>query len=325
MKIVMIGEAANHKDKLQASLQGSYDIVGLPREAAWSASSDGVIAPDDVVVTLRFARPDGAPPFRLLHVPGAGLDGIDFGSLPPGCAVCNVFEHEIPIAEFVLLAMLEWQIRLSAMRRSFTPETWSAVYRNRVPHGELFGKTLGLVGFGRIGRAIAVRARTFGMRVIALDATTTDPAGLAEIVLPPSEQPRLLADADFLVIACPLTENTRGSIDSDALGHMKPSAVLINISRAEIVDEDALYRALADGVIAGAFLDVWYCYPAGSDDAAPPSRQPFHTLPNVYATPHSSAWTDALPRRRYAVIAENIRRLGGNEPLLNLVRPAAVA
>jgi phosphoglycerate dehydrogenase-like enzyme len=323
VKIIMIGEAANHKDKLQASLHGSYEIVGLPREAASSAASDDVIAPDDVVVTLRFARPDRAPPFRLLHVPGAGLDGIDFGALAPGCAVCNVFEHEIPIAEFVLLAMLEWQIRLSEMRQSFTPETWSAVYRNRLPHGELFGKTLGLIGFGRIGRAIAVRARAFGMRVTAMDAgTAADPAGLAEIVLPLSERRRLLAEADFVVIACPLTESTRNSIDADALGRMKRSAVLINISRAEIVDEDALYRALADGVIAGAVLDVWYRYPVGSDDLTPPSRQPFHTLPNVYATPHSSAWTDALPRRRYAVIAENIRRLEANEPLLNPVRPA---
>jgi phosphoglycerate dehydrogenase-like enzyme len=319
----MIGEAANHKDKLRASLSESYDLIELPREAASSDLSDRTIAPEDVVVSLRFSPPGRAPPFRLLHVPGAGLDGVDFDSLQPGCAVCNVFEHEIPIAEYVMLGMLEWQIRLADMRASFTPESWSDNYRSRVPHGELFGGTVAVIGFGRIGQAIATRARAFGMRILAMTGSGVDPSGLADLVLPPAGLPSLLAQSDFVVIACPLTEATRGLIDETALGHMKRSAVLINVGRAEVADEDALYRALADRVIAGAVLDVWYRYPARSDETVPPSRLPFLSLPNVYATPHSSAWTEALAHRRYSVIAENIRRLAANEPLLNLVRPAA--
>lgn len=323
MKIIMIGEAANHEAKLRASLQNPFEIVTLPREAASSPAHDGVVAPDDVVVSLRFRRAGGAPPFRLLHVPGAGLDGIDLDGLAPGCAVCNVFEHEIPIAEYVLAAMLEWQIRLGAMRARFTPETWSDLYRNRPAHGELYDRTLGLLGFGRIGRAIATRARAFGMRILALDAHAADPHRLADAVLPPAELHRVLAEADFLVIACPLSEATRGLLDAAALHAMKPDAVLLNVSRAEIADEDALYAALAERRIAGAFLDVWYRYPVEAADVVPPANRPFHDLPNVYATPHSCAWTDALPHRRYAVIAENVRRLVAGEPLLNLVRPAA--
>lgn len=103
---------------------------------------------------------------------------------------------------------------------------------------------------------------------------------------------------------------------------MKASAVLINISRAEIAEEAALHAALAEGTIAGAFLDVWYRYPAGATDVVTPSDYDFHALLNVYATPHSSAWTDALPVRRYAAIARNIERLSAGEPLMNLVRPA---
>ncbi len=323
MKIIMIGEAANHQATLQASLKTPIEIVALPREAAFDAAHDDRVAPDDVVVSLRFRRSGPGPAFRLLQVPGAGLDGIHLPSLAPGCAVCNVYEHEIPIAEYVLAAMLDWQIGLAEMRRGFTPEAWSDLYRNRPPHGELHGRTLGILGFGRIGRAIARRARAFGMQVLAVGRTASDPDGLADAVLPPEGLSGLLDRSDFVALACPLDETTRGLIGADALARMKPQAVLINVSRAEIADEDALYHALAERRIGGAILDVWYRYPTTAAELVPPSRQPFHALPNVRATPHSSAWTEALPQRRYAAVAENVRRLAAGAPLLNLVRPAA--
>lgn len=320
MKIFMIGEAANHKEKLAAGLPETHQVIALPREAAQAPTFDAEIGKDDVIISLRFARKDApAPPFRLLHVPGAGLDGIDFATLPPDCWVCNVFEHETPIAEFVALAMLRWEIGLEEMRAGFTPSTWSAVYRSRVPHGELRGRTIGLIGFGRIGRAIARLARAFGMRVAAMD-TAGDGGGLADEMLRPDELPRLLAVADYLVVCCPLTPQTKGLIGADELKTLRPSAVLINISRAEIVQEQALYEALRDRRIAGAYLDVWYRYPSGSEDQVEPASFPFHTLPNAVCTPHSSAWTANLPGRRYAAIAQNIVRLAAGEPLVNVVR-----
>jgi phosphoglycerate dehydrogenase-like enzyme len=322
MKIVMIGEAANHQEKLSASLSQPCDVVCLPAEAAGASSFDAQIDGADVVISLRYRRQGAVPQFALLHVPGAGLDGIDLASLPPGCTVCNVFKHEVPIAEFVLLAMLQWQIRLDDMRARFSPETWTEAYRHRVPHGELLGQTLGLIGFGRIGRAIAARAKAFGMRVMAMDPAAVDPAGLADVLMPPNQLERLLREPDFVVVTCPLTDSTRGLLDARTLGQMKRSAVLINVSRAEIADEAALYEALEQGAIAGAFLDVWYAYPAGADETVQPSRFPFHRVPQVYATPHSCAWTTALPHRRYAVIAENIRRWARGEPLMNLVHRA---
>lgn len=321
MKVFMIGEAANHKDKLAAFLTTPCDIIALPRESAHSPEHDAVIGPDDTIISLRYSRKNGAaPPFRLLHVPGAGLDGIDMASLPAGCNVCNVFEHEIPIAEFVMAAMLHWEIRLDELRRSFATQTWPDVYRARVPHGEIHGKTLGLIGFGRIGRTIAQRARAFGMRILAVDQFATDAEGLADAVLPPARLPDMLAAADFLVIACPLTEQTQGVIGAAELAAMKPTGVLINVSRAPIVDEAALFDALSRRVIGGAVLDVWYGYPTGADDRVPPARFRFEDLPNAVCTPHSSAWTTQLPERRYAFIARNIARLCAGEPLLNVVR-----
>lgn len=324
MKIFMVGEAARYRDRLaeglETGLRGRAEIVALPREAAYSDAFDSQIGSGDIVISLRLKREGGRlPPFRLLHVPGAGLDGIDFSALSDGTTVCNVFEHEGPIGEFVLASMLHWEIRFDELRGSFDPQNWSDVYRNRVPHGEIAGKTLGLLGFGRIGRAIAARAKAFGMRILAVDAMP-NPSELAEKVLPPADLPAVLEAADYFVVSCPLTPETRGLISESALRRMKPEAVVVNVSRAEIIEEAALYEALREKRIRGASLDVWYRYPKGEGDRVEPADHPFHELPNVVATPHSSAWTRELMDRRYDVIAGNINALMAGRSLRNVVR-----
>lgn len=321
MRVLLVGEAAEHAADLTAHLDPPREVVPLPAEVATTDTHDDRIAADDVVVSLRFRRPTGpAPLFRLLHVPGAGLDGIDLDHLRPETAVANVFEHEIPIAEYVLARLLEWEIRAGELTDRFTAEAWPGQYRHRVPHGEVHGKTLGLLGYGRIGRAVAARAAAFGMRVLALDEHASDD-GIAT-VFPPDRLPELLAAVDHLVVACPLTERTTGLVDRAALDVMQRHAVVINVSRAEVVDEDALYDALASRSIGGAVLDVWYRYPGPTEPDPPPAHRPFWELPNVWCTPHSSAWTRELSRRRYAVIAENVNRLDAGRPLANLVRPS---
>ncbi|GAA4840382.1 2-hydroxyacid dehydrogenase [Actinomycetospora corticicola] len=321
MKVHLVGEAAGHAADLTAHLDPSHEVVALPADAATTGAYDDRIDPDDVVVSLRFRRPSGqAPAFRLLHVPGAGLDGIDLDALRPETAVANVFEHEIPIAEFVLARLLDWEIRAGEMTDRFTAEGWPEQYRHRLPHGEVHGKTLGLLGYGRIGRAVAARASAFGMRVLALDDHALDDR--TTTVFPPDRLHAFLAEVDHLVVACPLTAQTTGLIDRPALAVMKAHAVVINVSRAEVVDEDALYEALTSGAIGGAVLDVWYRYPSSSEPDPPPAHRPFWDLPNVWCTPHSSAWTRELSQRRYAVIAANINRLATGGPLSHLVRPS---
>lgn len=320
MKVFMIGESAKHIEKLAPHVPSGVELVALPRDAAESSAYDEQIGTDDVVVTLKFARRGvPAPRFRMLHVPGAGLDGIDLSSLPTGCILCNVFEHEIPIAEFVFLGMLEWQIRLRTMIRDFTPERWSEIYRDRPPHGELYAKSLGLVGFGRIGREIARRAKAFGMHVIAMDRVVQDSNDLADRFVTSDRFNDLLEAADFVVVTCPLTEQTRNLFNDEAFKTMKDTAVLINVSRAQIVEERALYDALRNRRIAGAVMDVWYRYPRNEEHDVAPSDAPFHELPNVIATPHSSAWTTDLPFRRYRIIGRNITGLLEGKQLLNQV------
>ncbi|NDL64018.1 2-hydroxyacid dehydrogenase [Acerihabitans arboris] len=321
MKIVMIGEAATHRDEIADQLDFKAEFAALPREAhesdAWDRQIDGA----DVLVAMRFQRRGAPPRFRLLHAPGAGLDGIDFAALPPGCTVCNVFEHEIPMAEYTLACMLDHEIGLGAARASFDNRRWSQSYLERKPRGELNGKTVVVIGFGRIGQAVAARARAFGLEVVAISSRAMDGKveGPADRAFTPRQLNEVLPHADYVVLCCPLNDATRDSFGAPQFSAMSRDAVLINIARAAIVNEQALYSALSDQRIAGAYLDVWYRYPAGGGEAVPPSFYDFAALPNAFCTPHISGWTQGLFARRYAFIAGNITRQRNGEPLLNVV------
>lgn len=322
----MIGESAKHRDTLLRFLPASVEVIGLPREAASTDEYDQEISEEDVLITLRYSRSTSHfKKIRLMHVPGAGLDGIDFQSIPESVPICNVFEHEIPIAEYVFAAMLDLEVGFAKMRAEFSSASWPNLYRARVPHGELSGKTLGLIGYGRIGQEVAKRAHAFGMNIIAANRSAiNDDFYILNKAIPMDELDSLLTASDFVVIACPLSDKTRGLLNATSLKKMHRNAVLINVSRAEIVDQKALYDALKERHIGAAVLDVWWHYPLNDLDNTAPSALPFDTLPNVYCTAHSSAWSKYLPERRYRAIAQNIRRLISGEPLVNLVeRPYA--
>ena len=311
--VVLFGfNAADRADDLRARLATAWRVVPVP-EGAERATIAAAFAEADAIFTHHFER--GLPPtprLTLLQVPGAGYDPIDLAALPKGCTVCNVHEHETGIAEYVLLGMLEWVIGMAAMDRRLRRRDWtgSAVKGGNF-HGELAGKTLGIVGFGHIGREVARRARSFGMTVGAITRTPR-PSELADWVAPMSALEARLPECDFIVIACPLNAETRGLIDRRRLGLMKRSAVLIDVARGDVVAEDALYEALRDRVIAGAVIDTWYVYPAAGEPDPYPSRRPFHELPNVIMTPHASGWTDKVDRR-WRVMADNLERLAARK------------
>jgi phosphoglycerate dehydrogenase-like enzyme len=157
------------------------------------------------------------------------------------------------------------------------------------------------------------------MQVCAIRRDVSQSIGDALALLGgPEMMGEVLRRADHVVIAMPATVETTGSIGCRELALMKPTAFLINVARAEIVDEDALYEALVERSIAGAALDVWYRYPSNTGPTLPASR-PFQELPNVLMTPHVSGWTDGMLDARARLIAENIRRVAASEPPLNRV------
>ena len=310
-----------------ARLQGLVrDRVGVPCQAVAvdEAAIMSKLADLDVLVTLVFNREMAAAGRRLklVQVPAAGLDRIDPPALPPGVWLANAYGHEVGIAEYVIGAILTWNRGLcradTLLRRGEWDSQWAAG-SPPPPRPELRGKTLGVLGYGRIGQAVAQRARAFEMAIWAIRRDPTRPVSCAADFLGgPDARDELLRRADYLVVTSPLTPATRGVLGQRELALMKPTAVLVNVARAEIVDEEALYEALHRGVIAGAILDVWYRYPTGAGPTLP-SRLPFHELGNVLMTPHVSGWTDGMLEARAEVIAENIRRAARGEAPLNLV------
>lgn len=303
--------------------------------------ADAVVPGTDTLFVGAFFRALATSPrLRLLQIPFAGTDWLKAEMLPAQAVAAGCAGHEVPMAEYAIAAMLEWEIRFRVMDPAFRAGSWAHAGASPEPasyHGEIFGKTLGIVGLGAIGMETARRARAFGMRVIGAKRTPLDPLPDALDALYTAAQGRqalhaLLHESDYVLLACDLNDATRGLIGADEFAAMKDTAVLINIARGEVVQEQPFYEALRDRRIAGAVIDTWYRYPArglppGAQPADPaPSAFPFTALDNTIVTPHCSAHTKAADRRRLASIAANLDRLARGEPLQRvMVRGAAAA
>jgi phosphoglycerate dehydrogenase-like enzyme len=240
---------------------------------AAASASDADLAPHladaDALISNRFtaAMAAAATRLRLVQATGAGTELIDLGVLPPGVTVCNMFGHETSIAEYVMMAMLALNRDLIGVDRRLHAGDWRDSDSLR-PQRDLFGRVVAVIGYGHIGAAVARYALAFGMAVRVATRNPDHPRDNLPLAYrgPLSDLRAALAPADFVVIALPLTPETTDLIGDAEFAMMRPSACLINVARARIVNEDALFAALERGVVAGAALDVWYRYP---EDTAP--------------------------------------------------------
>lgn len=312
MRVVLLGTyAAQQIARLTAALSQDFEILALHDDASRDEVA-AALSEAEVLVTNRYGKDaPPAPKLRLLQSPSAGLEQIDASALPLGCRLLGVDGHEQPMSEYVLCAMLDWCIGFRKEASAFVEGQWNLRHWIKgSTHDELGGKTIGLLGYGRIGQAIANRARAFETTIKALSRWSSrapDPALDASYA--PGQETEFLRDLDFLIVSAPFGPTTAGLVGSTGFEAMKKSAVLINVSRGPVIDEAALYAALANGRIGGAVLDVWYRYPTDDEQLSPPASHPFHTLPNVVMTPHCSGRTNQMFDRRWAGVARNISAL----------------
>jgi phosphoglycerate dehydrogenase-like enzyme len=247
---------------------------------------------------------------RLLQLAGVGFDGVDLeAATRAGLPVAQTVEGTIVgVAEHAILLVLALYKRLleadAAVRRGEWP-----VWELRPSSYTLQGKAVGIVGLGRIGREVALRVRAFGARVLYADALKADPEverGLGATFVPLAD---LLSSADVVTLHVPLSPRTRGLLGERELRAMKPGAILVNTSRGEVVDEAALARALREGRIAGAGLDVLEREP-------PDPSNPLLGMRNVVLTPHVATGTrDSIVQKTRAACANFLRVLRGERPL----------
>ena len=322
MLALFLGEATRpFHDGVPALLATPWRVALATDETAEAERRDLLASAAAVVAQHYGADLPPAPGLRLLQVPGAGYDGVDFGAVLASANVCNVFEHEPAVAEFALLAMLEWCHQLGASDAAVRAGDWSGSPRfGAPPHEELHGKTLAVVGLGRIGLAVAARAAAFGMRVVAVNRTRHPPGPGVEVALGLDRLHGAVAEADFVVVACALTPETTGLIGDAALAAMSSTAVIVNVARGPVIDEAALWQALIERRIGGAVIDTWWRYPASAQAGSDDGPYAWGTLPNVLLSPHVAGWTHGTITRRNRFVAANLDRLARGEPLQNVVR-----
>jgi phosphoglycerate dehydrogenase-like enzyme len=314
MKLVLAtreGEGWFHLlDELPAEIPGLEIVRATTKEEILAEAPDCEVLFGAVTAELC----EAAPNLRWVQASSAGVEYI------PGIPALRERDivvtnargaHGPSIGEhtFALLLALTRELPICLDRQRQRSWKRDDLYRRA---REIQGMTMGLLGYGAIGRGVAQRAKGFGLDLLAVDAQAHDPRPYVDEVWPPARLPELLARSDVVVVSTPLTAETRHLIDAEAIGRMKPDAYLIVVSRGGIVDEAALYEAMRGGHLAGAGLDVTETEPL-------PPDSPLWDLSNVIITPHMAGASSPKERRVVEILKDNLRRYHRGEPLVNLV------
>jgi len=291
----------------------------------WPASDMGPLAPDELLaaaagcdglVTMLTDRVSEAvlqagP--RIVANYAAGTDNVDLEAARRlGVTVTNtpgvLTDATADLAFGLLLAVAR---RLVEGDRFVRSGAWNGWGPTLMPGRELTGRTLGIVGLGRIGQAMARRARGFGMEVVYMGRRPADPGAVAALDARQVSLDALLAESDFISLHCPLTPETRGLLDAGAFGRMRPGAILINTARGEVVDEEAMIAALAEGHLGGAGLDVF--------TGEPRVNPRLLDFPNVVVAPHLGSATWETRTRMGMMVVENLTAFFADKPPPNRV------
>jgi phosphoglycerate dehydrogenase-like enzyme len=302
------------------------------RDQTLQGCKAAVMGPDFILGPGNLPALLAAPKLELLVQSWAGTDWASPALLPQGVILCNSGGHGAPMSEFVMAAILSHVTEIRELEAELRRGDWSRSGRNPDPtvlHGDLAGKTIGLVGYGEIAQAVAKRAQNFDVRLIAI-ARSERPAAPAPLdwIGTSADLHRLCQESDIIVVTCDLNAETEGLIDAAAFTAMQQHCFLVNVARGEVVEEEALYEALATRKIAAAAIDTWYRYPTNILDPEPDpdrggpfrgSRFDFYSLENIVVTPHCSANSQGADRGRYKIIIETVTDFAAGRALKRAV------
>jgi phosphoglycerate dehydrogenase-like enzyme len=305
--LILDQQAEEYKKALEASFP-EWAI----RAAADEQAAEAFIEQAEILLTFRIADDLVQRASRLRWIQGLGT-GVDWFLQLPSLGKDILITstrgiHGPQMSEMALLLMLALSRDFPAVIRNQAKQAWE-----RWPAELLWGKTAGILGLGTIGTEIAAKCQAFGMRVLGVDLVPKE-LGTVDCFYPAVDLLQAVREIDFLIIVTPLTSLTRKWVDEKTISAMKPTAFLINLARGEIVDEEALLRALQSGRIAGAALDVFSQEPL-------PKDHPLWKMKNVIITPHLGGTSTTYVEQALPIITENMRRYaeGKHETLINLI------
>lgn len=254
-----------------------------------------------------------APSLRWVHAHSSGADRPVYGELRArGVEVTTSSGANAGVVvQTALAGVLMLARRFPQLLAAQRDKTWAPLVGSGLPR-DLAGQTAVIVGWGPIGQGLGTLLSALGLRVVSVRSSADAPLARAVESVRFEDIGQVLPRADWLLLACPLTERTRGLVDATALALLPPGARLVNVARGEVVDEAALIEALRGGALAGAYLDVFAHEPL-------PADSPLWSLPNVIVTPHTAGHSDGNEARVAALFLDNLRRWNAGLPLLNRV------
>ena len=319
---VMVSSSNRYVQILRDVLGDNADIVltdGSP-ESMISVGKDA-----EILASNRVSREyiENASKLKMIQTFSAGVEDIDYGAVKDrgDLILCNSHINAEEVAEYAITLLLAVAKNTIPNDRELRKGNWVYAFGGPNPNIEIRHKTCLLIGLGNIGSEIARRLRAFDVKVIAAtrSGVSKNPELVEKLVKIEDVRP-LVQEADFVILSLPLTRESEGLVGDEFISWMKPSSIIVNISRGRIIDEKALFHALRERRIYGAGLDVWWRYPSKwRGKGVPPTDLPFQDLENIVVSPHRAGYSENTEREYFRFAAENILRFINGEKPLNIV------
>jgi len=279
----------------------------------------------DVLAANRVSREfiEAAPKLRMIQTFTAGVENIDHKAVKErgNIILCNSHINAEEVAEYAIALLFAVAKNIIPNDRELRKGDWVYAFGGPRPNIEIRNKTCFILGLGNIGSEIAKRLRAFDVTIYAATRSgSSQNSNLVDRLVRIDDARTLVEASDFVILSLPLTPESQGLVDTTFISWMKPTSILVNISRGRIIDEKALFDALKDNRIRGAGLDVWWRYPPKwGGKSTPPSDMPFQDLDNVVISPHRAGYSENTEREYFQFAGENILRFIRKENPINVV------